>query len=503
VTALALSACGPETLVVGLEPTPTPTPLPTPVVRSYINSEYGFTFRYPETWALSEEPHLVKLSQGTLVLNVAHGWASSPGFSPMGGRTGMPAGNFIYGDKVFFLNQVIPAGILEYERKDKKVLYGGTGLVEAGDLVFNIWLEDLDSANYDELDIPKDVQAEAKEILESFDRIEATGKPPAPTATPAPSVEKDLITYANEAYGLAFVYPSDWELEEIPAGQEVPGGESAETVHLRQGRSRLGIQFKREGEATVLGPSDRPAGEIDQRGTVTIFGHEFPRQVLVFEGKVKSVFVRGQMEGLELYAQLDGGEGVQMAYEDIEIPESAQGAMEAILGSLTTTDASAASPEQNTLTYENGEYGFSFKYPADWAMEEVEGGMADLGSEVAKLSDSVILSQGKLAIILQYQRKTTPFWDGSQQPVGLFFGDAVLGEKATVMGVETHKRIWTYNGEIKAVYVDAAPETADLVVTVTLGDTSGASIAGPEAETISDGAMAALDQVLDSLAEIQ
>ncbi|MGD2166234.1 MAG: hypothetical protein PVH50_11990, partial [Anaerolineae bacterium] len=63
--ALALSACGPETLVVGLEPTPTPTPLPTPVVRSYVNNEYGFTFRYPETWTLEEEPHLVKLSQGT------------------------------------------------------------------------------------------------------------------------------------------------------------------------------------------------------------------------------------------------------------------------------------------------------------------------------------------------------------------------------------------------------------------------------------------------------
>ena len=69
---------------------------------SYTNEEYGFTFRYPDVWTLTEEPHLVRLSRGTMSLSIAHGWASNPAFSPMGGRTGMPAGDF-HGGKVFFL----------------------------------------------------------------------------------------------------------------------------------------------------------------------------------------------------------------------------------------------------------------------------------------------------------------------------------------------------------------------------------------------------------------
>jgi hypothetical protein len=503
--ALALTACGPETLVVGLEPTPTATPLPTPVIRQYANNEHGFAFRYPETWTLAEDPHLVQLRHGTLILSIAHGWASSPGFSPMGGRTGMPAGDFIYGGKVFFLDQVIPARILQFERQDKMVLYGETGLVEVGDLVFSMWLEDLDSANYPELDIPKELQAEATEILESFERIDPTGKPPAPTPPPAPITEKDLITYVNDDYQLAFIYPSDWELEEVPGGQEVAGGESAGTVHLTKGTLRLAIQFKRTGDPTVLGPSSRPAGEIEERGTVMVLGREIARQVLVFEGQDKSVFLGDRFDDLELYVQLDDGYGVQIDYEAIQIPESAQSAMDAILGSLTRT-GEPASQAPDTATYKNATYGFSFQYPATWTVEEVEGGTVDTGAEMAKLADAVILRKGKLSIVVQYLRKSDPdqiAWGGRHQPIDLGFGDAVLGDRVTVLGVETHKRIWSYNDGIKAVFVEVVADAADLVLQITLGDTSGVSIRDPEAETISQPAMAALDQILSSLAAIQ
>jgi hypothetical protein len=500
--ALALSACGPETLIVGLEPTPTATPLPTPVLRSYVDREYGFTFAYPETWMLAEKPHLVRLSQGTLVLNIAHGWARSPEFSPLGGRTGMPAGDVIYGGRIFFLDKVIPAGILEFERKDKMVLYGETGLVEVGDLVFSMWLEDLDSANYAELDISKDTQAEVVEILESFERIEATSRPPTPSPTPAPIAEKDLITYVNDDYRLAFVYPSGWELEEISAGQEAPGGESAATVQLIKGTLRLTIQFKRAEEETVLGPSGRRAGEIEERGTMTILGREILKRVVVFEGRDKSVFLGDRFDDLELYVQLEDGYGAQIDYEAIEVSESAQSAMDAILSSLTRT-GEPASPEFQVATYENRTYGFSFQYPADWSIEEATGGSVDAGSEIVELADSVILRQGKFSLVVQYQRKSNPDpvgWDGSQQPVDLFFGDAVLGEKVTVLGVETYRRVWNYNDGLKAIFVEVVSDAADLILHITLGDGSGVSIQDPGAETISESEMAALDQILGSLA---
>jgi len=491
VSPLALAACTPETLVVGLEPTPTPA------VESYVNDEYGFAFRYPETWTLAEEPHTVRLSQGTLTLRIAYGWASDPGFSPVDGRTGAPAGDFIYGDKVFFLEQVIPAQVLEYERKDKMVFYGGPGLVEVEDLVFSIWLEDVDGANYSELDIPKELQAEVKEILESFERIEATSEPPTPAPTPTLVVEKDLVTYVNDDYRLAFIYPPSWELEEIPAGQEVPGGTSANAVHLTRDALRLAIQFKRVEEETVLGPGGRPAGEIEERGTVMLVGREVVKEVLVSEGKVKSVFLSDQFDDLELYVQLDDGVGAQVDYETVDIPAAAQSEMDAILGSLTRT-GEAKSTGADVLTYESAAHGFSFQYPAAWTVEEVVGEMMDDGT---KLADAVVLTQGKFKIIVQHQRKSDPAptaWGGSLMPGGLGYSESTLGDPVTVLGEDTHKLIWTYNGAIKAVAVNTTGKGSDLVLSITLADGSVALIQDAETETVPGSAIAALDRVVSS-----
>jgi hypothetical protein len=316
--------------------------------KSYTNEEYGFTFRYPEAWTLTEEPHLVRLSRGTMSLNIAHGWASNPAFSPMGGRTGMPAGDFIYGGKVFFLEQMIPAQVLEYERKDKLVLYGDLSLVNVGDLVFSIWLEDVNNANYSELDIPKELQAEVKEILESFERIEATSEPPDPTT---------LIV-----------------------------------------------------------------------------------------------------------------------------------------------------PEADVLIYENAAYGFSFQYPASWTIEEVTGETIDTDSQVSKLADAVIIRQGKFAIVVQYQRKSDPAqiaWGGNLVPGGLGYAEATLGDRVTLLGEETYKYVWTYDGGIKAIEVNTTGKTADLVLSITLGDSSVGVIQDAEAATIPESASAALGQVLSSFTATQ
>lgn len=178
---LGLIACTPveigavelEPVKVGIEPTPMPKNL------TYANQEYGFRFEYPETWTISEEEHTVVLTQGTLTLRINYAWNTEDVGPGIFGRTGVGAGDFIYGGKVFFMNQVIPAQVLEFERKDKAVFYSeGGGLIEAGDLVFSIVLEDLESDYIGELDIPKESQEEAKTILESFERIDPTGSPP-------------------------------------------------------------------------------------------------------------------------------------------------------------------------------------------------------------------------------------------------------------------------------------------------------------------------------------
>ena len=143
---LALAACTPETLRVGIEPTPAPSPTPTPAWLQYENQIYGFSFGYPATWTLTELSNAVELRQGSLALRIGFR-SSDETIDISGGRTGMPAGDWIYGDKIAFLGETIPAQVLLYERKAKMILYD-TSVMEVGDPTFSIVLEDLNSADY-------------------------------------------------------------------------------------------------------------------------------------------------------------------------------------------------------------------------------------------------------------------------------------------------------------------------------------------------------------------
>lgn len=167
-----LTACGAAVFEVGIEPTPAPELL------EYVNQDYGFKCNYPATWGLTQGTNYLKINRDTLTLNIAYKWADEQ-FDLSLGRTGLPAGDMIYGGKITFLGQVVPIEILEYERKDKAVFYQVDNPIQAGEypMGFAIWLDD-SGQDYLDLDIPKEIQAEANTILESFSAI-APLKPPA------------------------------------------------------------------------------------------------------------------------------------------------------------------------------------------------------------------------------------------------------------------------------------------------------------------------------------
>ncbi len=149
----------------GIEPTPTMG------ILSYTNQEYGFKFDYPETWKLTEGDHAVFLEKGSHKLDIRFR-VTDEIFDPYSVRTGLPAGDLIYEDKILFLDQVIPAEYLIFEKKYKAVYYGGTGWIEIDDLLFRIELVDLETANYREIDLSEELLTEAKSIVESFKRID-------------------------------------------------------------------------------------------------------------------------------------------------------------------------------------------------------------------------------------------------------------------------------------------------------------------------------------------
>ena len=129
----------------------------------YVNTDYGFAFHYPPSWALEEAPHLVKLSQGTLMLVIGYRRDTEEELGSLGE---LPAGSFEHRGMVEFLGQEFPKSVLVSEGKDRVVLTGG----EIDDLVFTIRLDDR-GADDEASAIPDAAQTELDQILGSFERV--------------------------------------------------------------------------------------------------------------------------------------------------------------------------------------------------------------------------------------------------------------------------------------------------------------------------------------------
>jgi hypothetical protein len=154
-------------------------PASLPVRSIYSNKTYGFSFEYPTSWTLTEGDHGVVLSRGKNLLTIHFRSSDESDLDPSFGRTGIGAGDLIYAGKLNFLGQVIPIEALQYNRKSKAAFYNGTSLIESGDLLFTIALEDLES-EYEEVNLPGEIISEANSIVESFRRRGAEAGPAAP-----------------------------------------------------------------------------------------------------------------------------------------------------------------------------------------------------------------------------------------------------------------------------------------------------------------------------------
>ena len=142
-------------------------PTSLPGMSIYTNKTYRFTFEYPPSWSLTEGDHGVVLTRDKNILTIHFRRSDDSDIDPYFGRTGIGAGDLIYAGKIEFLGQMIPIEILQYSQKSKAVFYNGTSLIECGELVFSITLEDLES-EYQEVNLPDEIISETNQIVESF-----------------------------------------------------------------------------------------------------------------------------------------------------------------------------------------------------------------------------------------------------------------------------------------------------------------------------------------------
>ncbi len=150
-------------------------PAPSPGTLTYTNERFGFQFDYPNTWALEEGEHAIILTKGTNRLGINYGWLGEQSGDNFG-RTGVGAGDFISAEKIRFMDQVILVELLTFDGKVKALFFGGTSLVETGNLVFMIVLEDLET-DYLQVDLSEEIMIEANTILETFKPIDKVDDP--------------------------------------------------------------------------------------------------------------------------------------------------------------------------------------------------------------------------------------------------------------------------------------------------------------------------------------
>jgi hypothetical protein len=152
-----------------------------------------------------------------------------------------------------------------------------------------------------------------------------------------------MAKYQDDYYKIALEYPVDWTLTEIPGGENDAAGETSKALRFSKDAWMLLIHYKFRWEAAALG-GGLPAGDIEERGFVSLFNRAIPKHVLVYQGKDKVVFYGDRFEYLEFHLRLEKDLMVGGDYELVDIPEDIVLEMDAIAASIVQTGVPVIPP---------------------------------------------------------------------------------------------------------------------------------------------------------------
>lgn len=144
----------------------------------YSNATYGFSFRFPSNWTLSEctfpHPHFLRLQPAQItdehiMLNI---WFRRNTENIGITRTGIGSGEVVQQGTVQFLNQEISRDVLIDQGKIKAVLYNNAQEVSNGPLVFTLSIDNFEPD--DNAELSQEIQADSDDIIKSFEFISQT-----------------------------------------------------------------------------------------------------------------------------------------------------------------------------------------------------------------------------------------------------------------------------------------------------------------------------------------
>jgi len=139
--------------------------------------------------------------------------------------------------------------------------------------------------------------------------------------------------YVNDQYGFSLDPSRDYAVE---------GWNNH--VLFKEAGYFLFVGYKWADEEVEPFRTGMPAGEFEDAGAVTVLGVEIPRQIMVYEGKVKNVtYSPFQVGDLQIFAWVDAQMPEGSDYDQVEIPVELQDEADQIMATLSLT--SGETPE--------------------------------------------------------------------------------------------------------------------------------------------------------------
>lgn len=147
----------------------------------------------------------------------------------------------------------------------------------------------------------------------------------------------DVPRYINEQYGFSLDPSPEYAIEERD-----------HQVLVTKPGYFLSVTYKRADEEVEPFRTGTPAGDFQDGGTVTVLGSELPKQVLVYEGRVKTVsYGLFQAGDLLVSIWLDGEPPEGSDYAELDIPVEVQHEADQIVATFSLT--SGETPEVTIL----------------------------------------------------------------------------------------------------------------------------------------------------------
>ena len=172
-------------------------------------------------------------------------------------------------------------------------------------------------------------------------------------------------------------------------------------------------------------------------------------------------------------------------------PDQDQGLTPSDDGSAAGAPVAEENSVDEWLTYENVEYGVSFRYPSSWSLTAVAAGEERAGG---LSSNAVHLNRGTLRLVIEFKRPDEATIMG---PGGRPAGDVYDRGTVALLGQEIPRHVLVYEGKDKSVF--CGERFADLEFYVQLDGDSDDVVSYDAIELTAD-AQAEVDAIVESFA---